>query len=96
MEIPRTIHIADGSPIQAVGIGTISLFNTRVMPAQEITIGNVLFAPKLTVNLLLVAWLENKEIYIQGKLGGIDLVYYNKTLATAERVGTSYVLSLSS
>jgi hypothetical protein len=94
LKVPRTIHIADGSPIEATGIGNIKLQDTSTTPSKPITVKNVLYAPDLSVNLLSVAKLEDRGVYIAGRAKRIDLIQGNEVLATAKRVRTSYILSL--
>ena len=92
----RSIEIANGSNISVVGIGTVMLRNDSVVPAEWITIKNVLHAPRLAGNLLSVAQLEDRGIGIASCPNGINLVQEGNVIATAKRVGSSYILALSS
>jgi hypothetical protein len=50
--------------------------------------------PGLNINLLSVSKLEDHNIFIRGRLGGIDLVLNRETISTATRTGGSYALDL--
>jgi hypothetical protein len=88
---PRPIEIADGTTLQGLGSGAIKL--TLTSRQDAITVSDVLYIPSLATNLLSVSHLEDCNITISTSGGMLKLHLKGHTIATAARLGGSYVLS---
>jgi hypothetical protein len=91
-----TVTIADGSEVTVHGIGDVLLHAKT--PGSKlpglIKVLGVYYMPGLNINLLSVSKLEDHNIFIRGRPGGIDLVLNRETISTATRTGGSYALDL--
>lgn len=86
---PQPIEIANGTSLQGLGSGTIRIS----LAGDAVTVSNVLYVPGLTTNLLSVSQLEDRNITISTGGGALKLHLGERTIATATRIGGSYVLS---
>ena len=89
---PDRIEIADGSYLEGIGLGPITL-TLKGPPRQEITVLDVLYVSKLATNLMFVIQLEDHRIIVATSGSrAINLLRKGKIIGRAPRIRRSYIL----